>query len=170
MESITKADEPWACEIVPKHYHIFSVLPSFLSRRRRRDAPDGNGSQKPLHCPSPGKDTEKEHPVKHSHTSHYSRVFEYSRCFFYYTCMMSMMTVRFLSWVGPSNFRTRFIKVILLHSINSSSPSWPLRTSSSFNNSATCWGTVRHYCYRPINTAGSLACVYPPRPILSHLV
>lgn len=55
-----------------------------------------------------------------------------------HTCMMSMMTVRVLSWVGPRNFRTRFIRVMLLHSMKSSSPSWLLRTSSSFNNSATC--------------------------------
>lgn len=54
------------------------------------------------------------------------------------TWMMSMMTVRFLSWIGPKNFSTRFIKVMLLHSIKSPSPSWPRRTSSTFNNSATC--------------------------------
>lgn len=61
---------------------------------------------------------------------------------FGFTCIRSMMVVRFLSWVGPRNFNTRFIMVMLLHSINSSSSSWPLRTSRSFNNSATCQGSI----------------------------
>ncbi len=54
------------------------------------------------------------------------------------TCINSMIAVRFLSWVGPSTFSTRLIRVMLLHSINSSSPSCPLRTSRSHNVSATC--------------------------------
>ena len=64
METIKKADETQACEIDPSNNIIFSVsvrssFPRRLSRRRRRDAPDGNGSQKPLRCPSPGRGTKR---------------------------------------------------------------------------------------------------------------
>lgn len=78
---------------------------------------------------------ETENQVNHLYTF---RMSGYSKVLYSSTCMMSMMTVRFLSWVGPSNFKVRFIMVILLHSIKSSSPSWLCRTSCSFNNSATC--------------------------------
>lgn len=100
-------------------------------RRHRTDAPDDNESQKPLRSPSPK-------------TRHKGEMFNLTAlglntsgdlC----TCMRSMMTVRFLSWTGPSTFRTRFINVMLLHSTKSSSSPWPRRTSSSFSNSATCW-------------------------------
>lgn len=63
-ESIKKADDPRAFKIVPQQRHIIPVcvlsffLLGELSRRHRRDAPDGNGSQRPSRCPSPERDTE----------------------------------------------------------------------------------------------------------------
>lgn len=121
---------PQLCKVVSDQCHFFLRQ---LSRCHRRIAPSNSESQKPLHCPLPKKD---ETQVKHTH---------YKECLdnqsgLTHTCMMSMMTVRVLSWVGPRNFSTRFIRVMLLHSIKSSSPSGLLRTSSSFNNSATCRG------------------------------
>lgn len=127
---------------------LYFLFARVLSRCRRRDARDDNGSQKLRHCRPPGRERAIK-PVKHSYTSQWPALF-HGIC---YTCMMSMMAVRFLSWVGPIHFRTRFIKVMLLHSIKSSSPSWPLCTCSSFNNSATCLGSLRQYCYNPTHTA-----------------
>lgn len=114
-----------------------SFLLRELSRCHRRSAPSNSESQKQLHCPLPKKKKKKiETKVMYTHT-HFKECLD-NQSGLIHTCMMSMMTVRVLSWVGPRNFSTRFIRVMLLHSIKSSSPSGLLRTSSSFNNSATC--------------------------------
>lgn len=112
-----------------------SFLLGQLSRCHRRSAPSNSESQKQLHCPLPKKKTKNR--WKWSVHTHFQECLD-NQSVRIHTCMMSMMIVRVLSWVGPRNFRTRFIRVMLLHSMKSSSPSWLLRTSSSFNNSATC--------------------------------